>query len=806
MGDLFFSARTLRKNLGFTIVAVITLALGVGANTAIFSVVKAVLLNPLPYCEPGRLVTLAEADHGSPRPETVDFTTTYDWRSRSQSFQSMSLYRGASGALIDSGEPELLPGLRVNSDFFDTLGIKMYLGRTFRAEEDRPETRRELILSHEFWTRRFGADPHILGRVLHLAETPFTVVGVLPPHFRPLAIPGSDDRAEIFMPLGYALSDPSACRSCQHLHAIARLKPGVSISQARSEMNAIMQSIVHEHPADYPADAGVAVVSLQDNIVGRVTTALWVLLGAVGFVLLIACANVANLVLARATGRAKEIALRAALGAGRWRIVRQLLAESLLLALTGGVAGLLLALWGTSALASFGPREIPRVEEIRMDPLVLLFSLAATLLTGVLFGLVPALRASRVDLTEALKDLGKSTEGRSRHGLRNVLVTAELALAFVLVVGAGLLGKSFLRLMNVNPGYDPHNVLTVATYVYGSRYQKSEAELAYYQQVLDRLRSTPAVESAAMVSTLPLSGFDRRGFHIQDRRLANESEAPAADTYSVSPDYFRVMRIALQRGRVFTAEDTASTQPVAVISESCARSQFPHEDPIGKHIQLGGRSDRKPWLTVVGVVRDVRQFGLDRPSIMEAYIAQAQDVSFGYQVVIRTSTDPARLEKSVRDAFRSVDKTQPIFDVHPLEYYLAATLAERTFTLALLGLFGGLALLLAAVGIYGVVSYAVTLRTREVGIRMALGARRRDVLGMVLRQGFKLVAAGLSVGFAVSLALTRFLSSLLFEVRPTDLATSAAVALALAAVALTASYLPAHRAARVDPTVALRYE
>ena len=806
MGDLSFSARTLRKNAGFTAVAVLTLALGIGANTAIFSVVKAVLLNQLPYRQPDRLVTVAEGDPGDVKPETVDFTTTHDWRARAHSFATMSLYRDAAGAIAETGEPELLRGLRVNHDFFDTLGVRMYLGRAFLPEEDRPDRRRQIILSYGLWRRRFGADPHIVGRVLRLSESSSTVVGVLPSDFRPLLNPGSDDSPEMFMPLGYALSEPSACRGCQHLRLVARLKPGVSVGTARAELNTIMRDIVREHPADYKHDAAVMVTPLRDQLVGGVETALWVLLGAVGFVLLIACANVANLLLARATGRAKEIALRAALGASRWRLVRQLLAESLMLALAGGAAGILLASWGTSALALLAPKEIPRVNEIRLDGAVLLFSLAVSAATGLLFGLAPAVRASRVDLIEALKGLGKSTDSRSRHGLRNVLVTAELALAFVLVVGAGLLGKSFLRLMNVDPGYDSRNVLTLTTYVYGARYQKPEAELDYYQQAMRRLRSTPGIEGAAMVSTLPLADFDRRGFHIQDRRLANASEAPYVDAYSVSPDYFRVLKIPVKRGRVFEARDVAGTPKVAVISESCARLQFPNQDPIGKHIQLGGRNDDKPWLTIVGVVGDVRQYGLDRAPDMEAYIAQAQDLSFSYSLVARTTLDPRRLERAVRDAFLAVDKTQPVFRVQPMETYVAATLAGRTFTLALLGLFGALALTLAAVGIYGVISYAVSLRTREVGIRMALGAEKHDVLAMVLRQGLALTGAGLAAGFAASLVLTRLLSSLLFETAPTDLTTAAAVAVVLAAVALLASWLPAYRASRVDPMVALRYE
>ena len=806
MGDLSFGARILRKNLGFSLVAVITLALGVGANTAIFSVVKGVLLNELPYAQPDRLVKVALAEPGDPAPVTIDFPTTFDLRSRSRSFESLSLYRGGEAALAEGGQPELLMGKRVNFDYFSTLGVKMQIGRAFLAEEDRPDRRREVILTHGLWMRRFGGDSRILGRALQLSDAPYTVVGVLPASFRPLQQPGDSDVPEIFTPLGYDLKQSNACRTCRHLQLIGRLKPGVSAESAQAEMNAMLRGIVREHPDDYGHDAGVVVVPLRDKIVGRVRTALWVLLGAVGFVLLIACANVANLVLARATGRSREIALRAALGAGRWRIVRQLLAESLLLAAAGGAAGVMLATWGTSALAALGPKEIPRVEEIRMDAAVLLFAMGASILTGLLFGLLPALRASRVDLTGAIKDMGKSTAGHSRQGLRNLLVMAELALAFVLVVGAGLLGKSFLRLMNVDAGFDPHNVLALNTYVYGQRYQKPEVELDYYRQAMERLRATPGVESVAMTSILPLESFDRRGFHIQDKRLASESEAPMADTYSVTPDYFRVMRIALKRGRLLTEQDGPTAPRVALISESCARAQFPNQDPIGRHIQLGGRREDRPWLTIVGVVGDIRQFALDQPSMMEAYIAQAQDTSFSYRLVARTAIDPVRLERAAQEAFLSVDKTQPVFHVQPMEAYVAASLAERTFTLALLGLFGALALVLAAVGIYGVVSYAVTLRTREVGIRMALGAEQSDVLAMVLRQALGLIGMGLAAGFAAALALTRFLGTLLFEVSPTDIATSAAVAAALAVVALGASYLPAWRASRVDPMVALRYE
>ena len=798
-GDLRYAFRVLRKSPSFALTAVVTLALGIGANTAIFSAVKAVLLNQLPYRDPDRLVKLGETDAGEKRAETVGYTTAYDWRRLSHSFESMSLYRDAAGAIVERGEPELVSGLRVNYDFFDTLGIRMQIGRGFLPEEDRPDRRYEVVLAHGLWTRRFGGDPNIVGRVIRLSDSSFTVVGVLPAGFRPLEIPGSAGTPEIFEPLGYALTDPWACRDCQHLQLIARLKQGLPAAQAHAELNTIMADLVRHYPASYPPQARVAFEPLRDHIVGSVGTALWVLMGAVGFVLLIACVNVANLMLARATGRTKEMALRVALGAARWRLIRQLITESLLLAVAGGIAGVLLGWWCTSRLASLAPREMPRLNEIHMDATVLWFGLAASLLTGILFGLMPALRTSGADF-------GKTTGSRSRSSMRDLLVMGELALAFVLAVGAGLLGKSFVRLMNVDPGFDPYNVLTLKTYMYGARYRKPEAELSYYEQVFERLRATSGIESVAMTSLLPMADFDRYSLHVRDRRLAHVSEAPSADNYSVTPDYFRVMRIPLKRGRIFTTQDIATAPKVAVISETCAREQFPNHDPIGKQIQLGGRDDSKPWMTIVGIVGDVRQYGLDTAPNIAAYIPQAQNLSFPFSLVARTSSDPRGLERAVRAAFLAVDPTQPVFNVQSMESYLASSMAQRRFTLALLALFGGLALALAAVGIYGVVSCAVTSRTREMGIRMALGAERRDVLAMVLRQAAALAGVGLAAGLAASFALTRFLSTLLFEVRATDLATLATIAALLAAVALAASYLPARRAASVDPTVALRYE
>jgi len=805
MPDLILAIRMFRKNLGFSLVATITLALGVGANTAIFSVVKAVLLNQLPYRDPDRLMAIAEADPGTVHPLTVDFTTTYDLRARNRSFESMSLYRAWRSALIGQGNPELMNGLRVNYDYFDTLGVKMQLGRTFTAEDDRADRwNHVLIISHGLWTRNFGRDQNIVGRTVRLNESTFTIVGVLPANFRPVPLGQSDDVRDIFAPLGYELNQSSACRGCQHLRLVARLKSGIGARDAGAELNAVLAGIVREHTDAYNSAIRVNVTPLREEVFGQVRTALWVMLGAVSFVLLIACANVANLLLARATGRAKEIALRTALGAGRGRLIRQMLTESLVLAVAGGIVGLGLAFVGTSAVAAAAPREISRIVEVKIDVTVLLFAFGASLLAGVLFGLAPALRASRVDLTEGLK--GRSTEGHGTMNLRDALVAVEFGLAFVLVVGVGLLGKSFVHLIHVDPGFDARNVLTANAYVYARRYADPRVELNYYNQVFDRLRANGGFESMAMVSTLPFTSFDRTLFHIQDQPLANPNEAPDVDRYSISPDYFRVMRIPLKRGRGFSGQDQRGSPAVAIVSESCARTLFPIEDAIGKHIQLGGRDDNKPWMTIVGVVGDVRQYGLDRAPNMEAYIPQAQDLNFTYIFVARTIGDPGRMEGAVRDAFLAVDKTQPLFDVVPMETYLSASLAGRTFTLVLLGSFGVLALALAAIGIYGVISYAVSLRAREIGIRMALGAKWSDVSRLILRQSLTLTGTGLAAGFVASLWLTRFLASLLFDVHPTDPGTILGVALLLTGVALVGSYVPARRAAKVDPAIALRSE
>ena len=801
--DLRYACRVLRQSRAFTITAILSLALGIGGNTAVFTVVRGVLLKPLPYRDPERLVKVAEGDPKSANSVTVDFTTTYDLRARSRSFESLSLFRDASAAMMAGQTAEFLNGMRVNYDYFATLGVKMHLGRSFLAEEDRPDRRFEVILTHGLWTRRFGGDPGVLGREVPFSERPFTVVGVLPRDFKPVLRSGAVMEPEFYLPLGYALGQGNSCRGCQHLQLIGRLKAGVSMGAARDELRAIILGIAREHPSEYPKDIDVVVTPLLASMVQRVSTAMWVLLAAVGAVLLLACANVANLLLAKATGRAQEMSLRAALGAGRRRLVQQLMLECFLLAIGGALTGVGLAWIATRGMVYWGARDLPRLSDIRMDASVVWFTCAVTLLTVLFCGSAPALRASRVNLVSALNDAGRTTGGRSRHRLRQMLVVAELALAFVLVIGAGLLGRSFLRLTGVDPGYDPHHVLTMGVYVYSQRYGKAEAELNLYRQVEQRLLALPGVESVGMTSTLLLDGFDKRGVHIKERPRANPADGPSADMYSVSPEYFRVMRIPLKRGRPFTDADRGGAPLVAIISESAARSLFPDVDPLTQHVVFGGR-DEKRWASIVGIVGDVRQHGLDQGSEMEVYLPQAQNVNFAYTMLMRTKGDPAGYENAVRAAFAAVDASQPLSRIKPLDAFLADTLATRTFTLVLLMLFGSLALVLAAIGIYGVFAYSVMARQREVGIRMALGAAQRDVLRMVLRQGLALAGTGLAIGIAAAIGLSRFLSTLLYQVEPADPVTFASAAAGLTAIALAATYVPARRAARIDPMAALR--
>jgi putative ABC transport system permease protein len=799
--DTRLAFRALRRNRGFSATAVLTLSLGVGLNTTIFSVVKSVLLNQLPYRDPERVVALTRVDSATPAADGVGAWTANEWRARTRSFESISLYGDAQRTLVENGEAEVLRGMRVNYQFFDSLGVTMALGRSFLASEDQWPRGNVVILSNALWTRRFGGDPRIIGRALQLGVEAYRVIGVLPRDFHPLRMSNPAEKPQIFMPLGYDSAQATTCRGCRGWRAIARLRPGVGVEAARAELNRTMREIAREYPADYAPDTSALVQPLRDRLIGPIDVALLVLSGAAAFVLLIACANVANLLLARATERSREIAVRGALGASRWRLAGHLIIESLLLSVIGGAAGVLLAWPGVSALASLAPRELPRLDEIRMDGSMFLFGLGMSVFTGLLVATAPAWRASRIGLSDELK---RRTVIGGRSGLRNMLVIAEVALAFVLVAGTGLLGKSLLRLTSVDAGFDPRHILTLTLTLTGNRYHTPDAARRYYAEVERRVRAIPGVLSTGMVDNVPLSHTSPTKFRIEGRPSLSDADTPSASLFRASPDYFRVFRIPLKRGRFFTDQDGVAGPPALLVCESFAKAQFPAADPLGRHIQLGPRDERGPWLEIAGIVGDVRYDALDREPDQAIYLPQAASPDSYTRLAIRTAGEPSRYERAVREAIREIDSNQPVFHVQPMDDYIASSLADRTFTLTLIGLFGALSLLLAAVGIYGVVSYTTGLRTREVGIRMALGAGRPAIVRMVLRDVLIPLAWGLAAGFFAALALTRFLSHMLFEVRPTDVTTSAGTGLMLACAALLAGCVPALRAAGIDPGLTLR--
>ena len=798
--DLRYGARMLLKNPSFTFVAVLTLALGIGANTAIFSVVNAVLLRPLPYAEPERLVWLWDTQPQLPTAPTSlpDFL---EWKSQNRSFEHLAAFQSGS-MFLDTGDGTRdTPVGLVTPEMFALFRVSPILGRTFTDEETLPGRFRVAVLGHALWRSRFGSDPNVLGRTIDLSGAPYTIIGVMPEGF------SFPDRAELWRPLPI---DPNNLDWGPHyLRVVGRLKPGVTLKQAQAEMSPIAARLSAQH-ADKNAGHGVKLELLRDVVVGDIGPALFILLGAVGFVLLIACANVANLLLGRVGARQKEIAVRTALGAGRLRVVRQLLTESLMLSVGGGAAGLLIAVWGVNWLVSLGPDTIPRVHEIAVDPRVICFTLLISVATSLLFGLAPALQASRPDLTGALKEGGRSGAGLHRNRLRSVLVISEVALSLVLLIGAGLMIRSFAKLNEVDPGFNPNRVFTMGVALLRNKYPEEERVASFYSQLLERAAATPGVESAGAISDLPLLGSNTSdSFTIEGRPPVAKQEEPSTEYHVVTPRYFESMGIPLLAGRDFAETDTKQAPNVVVINESFARRHFAGDNPLGHRIRLQGQ-ERDPLL-IVGVVGDVRQLGIDKQPVPEAFVPFLQDpLSKTYQrsmtIVARTKSDPAAVAGSLRAALTSLDKSLPVYDLKPMTEYLRDSLARRRFNLILLTAFGGVALALAAVGIYGVISYGVTQRTHEIGIRMALGAKKGDVLRLVVRQGMMMALVGVAIGLLASLALTRLMESLLFGVSVTDPLTFTMIALLLTSVALLACFVPARRAAKVDPLVALRYE
>ncbi|HEX8651881.1 MAG TPA: ABC transporter permease [Pyrinomonadaceae bacterium] len=806
--DLHYGVRMLLRNPAFAFVAVMTLALGIGANTAIFSVVNAVILRPLPYESPEQLVRVGGANlrtgraMGSFSPQ--DF---YDWRERNTVFEQVAAYDGWSPGLTGTNEPERIEAARVSASFFSILRAKPEIGRAFLPGEDQPGNNMVVVLGHSLWKRRFGADPGIINSQVTLNGASYTIVGVMPASFEtPRFTRSILAEPELWAPFAPNLNDWTRGGRAVDA-AIARLKPGVTLEQADAELKAIARQLEQQYP-DTNAGQSVSVASLHESLVGKSRTALLVLLVAVGFVLLIACANVANLLLARAAARQKEIAIRTALGAGRLRIIRQLLTESVLLAGLGGALGLLSALWTTDLLIAGAADALPRLNGTVVDAHVLGFTLLVSLLTGIAFGIAPALQASRPDLNEMLKEGGRTSAlGGARARVRSLLIVAEVAVSLVLLIGAGLLIRSFLRLQEVRPGFNPEHVLALEMFLPGIKYPEDHQHIAFYEEVLRRTRALAGVEAAGVVSVLPVSdNYDRIGFSVEGEPPPPPGEGPDADRYMISSGYFQALAIPLQSGRQFNEDDgRADAQPVVIINETLARRYWQTSAlALGKRVRVG--DERRPWRTVVGIVGDVKQYGLDTPSTMQVYLPHQQSPSQQMTLVVRAGGDPASQTAAVRNEIWAVDKDQPVYNIRTMEQVLAKSIAGRRFNMLLLGIFAGVALLLAAVGIYGVISYSVTQRTHEIGIRMALGAQGSDVLKMVVGQGMVLALIGVGIGMIASFALTRVISSLLFGVSATDPFTFGGIALLLTVVAFLACFIPARKAAKVDPMVALRYE
>ncbi|HJQ32698.1 MAG TPA: ABC transporter permease [Pyrinomonadaceae bacterium] len=799
--DLRFGARVLRKRPGFTAVAVLALALGIGANTAIFSVVEAVLLRPLPYERPEQLVLMYE-DGRDVQNRWVSYPNFLDWRARNRSFEAMSTIRGWDLTLTgDGGPPESLTARMVSADYFDVMRVRPLVGRAFLREEDRPGAAPVTVLSHGFWQRRFGGDPDIVGKTITLDDKPFTVVGVMPPEFRHQGPP------PLWVLMGQWTGQDNWMQRDVRVagNVVARLKDGVTIEQARADMANLKDALTRESPY---TNAGhvIRVVPLKESIVGESRTPLLLMFGAVGFVLLIACANVANLLLARATTRRREFAIRAALGASGRRLARQLLAESLLLAALGGAAGLLLAWWGVDLLCAAEPPGLPGVAGAGVNARVALFTFGLTLLTGVVFGLAPAWRANREDVSDALKGTSTAAGGGAASGgrLRGALVVTEVALAFVLLVGAGLLTRSLVRLLNSNPGFDPTNVLTMPVTLSRQRYQGKEEITRFQRELLARVSALPGVEAACISNSLP-------GFPAWQNDIAVEGGAPIkageelnVDWSIVSEDYFRVMRVPVLRGRTFTEREAREGSPVVVVDENLARRFWPGQDAVGKRIKYDSPTPHE----IVGVVGNVKNFGSEAEGRIRIYTPLGRaGLSRGATLGVRASSGGAEaLASAVAREIQAIDKDMPAPDAETLEQIFRRETAPRRFNAALLALLAAVALVLAAVGIYGVMAYTVAQRTHEFGVRLALGAGRGDVLRLVLGGGMKLVLLGVGAGLAAALALTRLMSSLLFGVAPTDPLTFCGIALLLTLVALLASYIPARRATKVDPMIALRYE
>jgi len=769
--DLRFGIRLLWKNPGFSGVAVLALALGIGANTAIFSVVNSVLLRPLPYAEPDRLFELREVK----LPEHPDFPVTpatfLDWQNQSATFAQIGAYLPTSLNVSGAANPERLRAAQLSAGFISMLGVNPAIGREFLPEEDQPGQNSVAIISHRLWQRQFAADPEVLSRTIKLNDKVYTIVGVMPPKF---AYPETD--TDIWIPLALDADDRQAY-GAHYLSVVGRLNPGATVEQARADMSGIAESLAEQHP-DMKRGWTVNVVSMLDYAVSDTRPALLVLLGAVAFVLLIACANVANLMLARGAGRQKEIAIRTALGSSRWRIARQLLTESVFLAVVGGAAGLLLAVWGVAALLAVAPKDLPRLNDVSIDTRVLLFTIGITLLTGLVFGVIPALQTSKPDLNKALRETGRGvSEGIQRHRIRNALVVAELALSLMLLIGGGLLIRSFWRLQHVNPGFNTASALTIPIALPRMKYAKPSQKTAFFSALVDKVSQLPGAETVAIGNVLPIVNDFILGVVVEGEQQAPETEGPKTRYSAVSPDYFKAMGIPLIAGRTFTEFDAADAKRVVVINQTMAARLFPNGDAIGKriHITMGEQVFRE----IVGIVGDVKHKGLDKATLSQTYEPFAQEPSSSANLVVRTSVPPASLAGAIRSEVLSLDRDQPIGGVKTLDQIVTESVGQQRFTMLLMCTFAAVAFVLAAVGLYGVMSYSVAQRTHEIGVRMALGAKQTDVLRMVVRQVAGLTLGGVALGLGAAFAVTRLMAKLLFEVNAVDPLTFAAVAVFL---------------------------
>ncbi|MGH9339211.1 MAG: ABC transporter permease [Acidobacteriota bacterium] len=799
--DLRYGFRMLRKNPGLTAVAVITLALGIGANTAIFSIVNAVVLRPLPYPEADRLVEIFHAYSKINLSQASVSPIAFDhYRKEVESLEHLAAvtrYRAPEN-LTEAGNPERVRSAMVSAEFFPALRVSPVLGRTFLAEEDEPGKEHAAVLSFGIWQQRFGGDPGMVGKTIKLDGAAYTVVGILPADFQFLM------EADVWLPLAFSAEELR--QGNEFLGVIGRLKPGISFPQADAEMDSISAEVRARFPFLEDSGWNAYVLPLDEVASGPMRHAVLILLGAVGFVLLIACVNVANLMLSRALARQKEIGIRTALGANRWRLARQLLSESLVLALMGGSLGLLVGYWGIDLLLSIIPSQIPTLIQagIRIDGLVLVFTLLLSVATGLLFGAVPALSSAGIDINESLKEGGRTSMAEDRRRLRPLLTVAEVALALVLLIGAGLMIKSFILILQADTGFDPSNVLTFAISLSENKYRNEQQITAFHGEVLENIAGLPGVESVGSGLTLPLSQDWQGSFVIQGRDLNPD---PHAHLVPVSSDYFETMRIPLLKGRLFTEADTNESLPVVIIDEVTARTYWPDEDPIGKYVSGISDEDSERWREIVGVVKSVkRNSALSEQIKGDVYVPFAQLPLNSFHFAVRTSGDPLSLAAAARAQVLEIDPEQPIFDIRTMEQRLDEFVAQPRSTMILLGSFAILALVLAAIGIYGVLSYSISQRTHEIGIRMALGARPNDIMRSIVGRGLKLALIGIALGLAAALGLSRFLSSLLYGVSATDPATFVAVSLLLTGIALLASYIPARRATRVDPKAALRYE